>query len=115
MFDRSGRSNLGHALETTVALELERRGAEAAYVRTADNLEVDFLTHYPGGEQQLIQVSAELDAAETVARETRALLAAAEEHPQASLHLITLTSDPIPTLPTQVAHHAAGAWLLEPP
>ncbi len=115
VFDRTGRSNLGHALETTVALELERRGAETAYVRTADDLEVDFLVHLPGGEQQLIQVSAELDSAETVARETRALLAAAEEHPQASLHLITLTSDPIPSLPAQVAHHSAATWLLEPP
>ena len=115
VFDRSGRSNLGHALETTVALELERRGAETAYVRTAENLEVDFLAHYPGGEQQLIQVSAELDAAETVARETRALLAAAQEHPQATLHLIALTSDPIPDLPEQVTRHAAAAWLLEPP
>lgn len=115
VFDRTGRSNLGHALETTVALELERRGAETAYVRTADDLEVDFLVHYLGGEQQLIQVSAELDSAETVARETRALLAAAEEHPQATLHLITLTSDPIPSLPAQVAHHSAATWLLEPP
>ena len=115
VFDRTGRSNLGHALETTVALELERRGAETAYVRTADDLEVDFLVHLPGGEQQLIQVSAELDSAETVARETRALLAAAEEHPQATLHVITLTSDPIPSLPAQVAHHSAATWLLEPP
>jgi hypothetical protein len=32
VFDRSGRADLGHALETAVALELERRGAELAYV-----------------------------------------------------------------------------------
>jgi predicted AAA+ superfamily ATPase len=35
LFDRSGRANLGHALETVVLLVLLRRGAEVAYVRTA--------------------------------------------------------------------------------
>ena len=33
-FDASGRSNLGHALETVVLNELERRGAEVGYVKT---------------------------------------------------------------------------------
>ena len=28
VFDRTGRANLGHALETAVLLELERRGCE---------------------------------------------------------------------------------------
>ena len=37
VFDRSGRANLGHALETAVALELLRRGAEITYVRTAES------------------------------------------------------------------------------
>ncbi len=32
LYERAGRSNLGHALETAVFLELERRGYEAAYV-----------------------------------------------------------------------------------
>lgn len=34
-FDISGRSNLGHALETVVLLELERRRAEIAYIFAA--------------------------------------------------------------------------------
>jgi predicted AAA+ superfamily ATPase len=113
VFDRSGRANLGHALETVVALELERRGAEVGYVRTGQNLEVDFLARYAGGEQHLIQVCAELDTAETVERETRALLAAVEEHPQASLHLVSLTSDPVRGLPENVTRHSAVDWLLE--
>jgi hypothetical protein len=33
-FERTGRGDLGHALETAVLLELERRGDETAYVRT---------------------------------------------------------------------------------
>ncbi len=34
-FDASGRSNIGHVLETVVLNELERRGADIAYVKTA--------------------------------------------------------------------------------
>ena len=45
-FDASGRANLGHALETVVLNELERRGAEVGYVKTADGLEVDFLARH---------------------------------------------------------------------
>jgi len=40
--DASGRSNAGHALETLVLLELERRGADIGYVKTGTGLEVDF-------------------------------------------------------------------------
>ena len=32
VFDRSGRDNLGHARETAVLLERQRRGAELVYV-----------------------------------------------------------------------------------
>ena len=39
-FDASGRAHLGHALETVALHELERRGAEVGYVKTADGLEV---------------------------------------------------------------------------
>ena len=47
-FDASGRSNLGHALETAVFNELERRGLDVGYVKTLEGLEVDFLTRHPG-------------------------------------------------------------------
>jgi hypothetical protein len=112
VFDRSGKANVGHALETAVALELERRGAEVAYVRTADNLEVDFLARYPVGKPELIQVCADLHASETNRRETRALLAAAKEHPQASLHLIALTTEAAYRAPENVTLHSAATWLL---
>lgn len=42
-FDRSVKTNLGHALETVVALELERRGAEIAYVLPEATLKWTFL------------------------------------------------------------------------
>jgi uncharacterized protein len=92
-FDASGRANLGHSLETSVLNELERRRAETGYVKTIDGLEVDFLVRYRNGEQELIQVCADLKSPETVARELRALAAAAKEHPRARRRLLVLDRD----------------------
>jgi len=113
VFDRSGKANLGHALETAVALELERRGADVGYVRTAKGREVDFLARYPEGRQDLIQVCADLDSAATRERETRALLEAAREYPQAQLQIVALNTDTAHGLPRGIALHTASAWLLE--
>lgn len=113
VFDRSGRANFGHALETAVMLELERRGFETSYVRTADGFEVDFLARSPEGEEQLIQVCASLDEPETQARETQALRAAAAEHPRASLELIVLHAETRPAgLSREIRFHTASSWLL---
>lgn len=92
-FDASGRTNMGHSLETSVLNELERRRAETGYVKTIDGLEVDFLVRYRNGEQELIQVCADLKSPETVARELRALAAAAKEHPRARRRLLVLDRD----------------------
>ena len=43
VFDRTGRSNVGHALETAVLIELKRRGVETTYLRTKEGYEVDFV------------------------------------------------------------------------
>ena len=113
VFDRAGRANLGHALETSVLLELERRGTEIAYVCTAGGFEVDFLARYPDGGEELIQVCADVDAPATREREVRTLSEAAVEHPGATLHLITLEPERPSDLPPTVSWHAATAWLLE--
>ncbi len=113
VFDRSGKANLGHALETTVALELERRGAALAYVRTEAGREVDFLARYPDGRQELIQVCAELDSPATRERETQALLEAAQEYPQVRLHIVALNADAVRGLPKGITLRAASAWLSE--
>ena len=113
VFDRSGRANRGHALETVVLLELERRGAEIAYVRTAAGFEVDFLARYPEGGEALIQVCADLDDPVTWQRETRALLNAAQEYRQATLHLISLEPDQWAELPPGITWRPATAWLLQ--
>lgn len=112
VFDRTGRANLGHALETCVFLSLERRGAEVAYVRTAAGGEVDFLARYPDGREELIQVCADLESPATRDRETRALLDAAREQPRATLQVVTLQPEPARTLPARITVHQAAAWLL---
>ncbi|MBI2357960.1 MAG: ATP-binding protein [Deltaproteobacteria bacterium] len=112
VFARRGRANIGHALETAVRVELERRRMSVTYVRTGDGYEVDFLAYRPGSELELIQVSADLDHPATRERETRALLAAAAEHRGASLHLITLTPESAQGLPAEIAVHPAARWFL---
>lgn len=61
VLDRSGKANTGHALESAVFNELQRRRAEIAYVKTASGFEVDFLARYPDGTEELIQVCASID------------------------------------------------------
>jgi uncharacterized protein len=112
VFDPTGRANLGHALETAVLLELERRGAQRSYLRTADGLEVDFLVRYPEGGEELIQVCADLDEPATRERETRALLAAATERRGTQLRLISLAPETPRGLPPGVLWQSASDWLL---
>ncbi|MXY53619.1 MAG: ATP-binding protein [Gammaproteobacteria bacterium] len=113
IFDRTGRANLGHALETAVLVELERRRMEVAYVKTADGYEVDFLARTPDGRPELIQVCADLGDPATARRELRALQSAGEEYPDAELHLITLYRDDVPpSLPQCVTCQPAWEWML---
>jgi len=115
-FDVSARANLGHALETAVQNELERRGADLGYVKTADGFEVDFLARHADAMPELIQVCADIGAPDTLARELRALAAAALEHPQARPRLLVLDRD------AQALARKAGMeaqptyeWMLESP
>ncbi len=112
VFDPTGRANWGHALETAVLLELERRGAQISYVRTAEGFEVDFLARYPAGDEELIQVCADLDAPAAREREVRALLAAAAKHPGALRRLVGLVPQAPLDLPRGIAWHSASEWLL---
>lgn len=115
-FDASGRSNVGHALETAVFHELQRRKAEVGYLRCGADLEVDFLARYPGGGEELIQVCADLGMAKTRDRELRALAAAAERHPSATRRLLVLNRDAAggAAAPGVIIESAAD-WMLRPP
>lgn len=113
LYERSGRGNLGHALETAVFLELERRGCETDYVRTRDGYEVDFFARDPEGKATLIQVCTEVSDPATYEREVRALAAAAAEYPGAIPLLLTFdTLPPRSPLPKPLRWQPAIAWLL---
>lgn len=113
VFDRSGKANLGHALETCVLLELDRRGAEVSYVHTPGGREVDFLARYPTGREELVQVCASLDDTATREREIRALIEAAPHHPGAACSLIALDIPAALEIPLGIALHGATDWLLD--
>ncbi len=94
LFERSGRTHHGRALETAILLELERRGFEVSYVRTADGFEVDFLAHRAGDAPLLVQACLESEGDETWERELRALTDAAVSYPDARPFLVTLDAHP---------------------
>ncbi len=114
VFDRSGKHNVGHVLETAVLIELERRGAEVSWVRTVSEYEVDFLARLPNGDVELIQVCAEFPSPGTVEREVRALLEAQTEFPEAVPRLLTLTADhPSAGIPEAIVVQPAYEWMLQ--
>ena len=113
VYDRTGRANRGHALETAVLIELERRGSEITYVQTAEGYEVDFLARHLDGTAELIQVCADATDASTAARELRALAAAGKVLPTASQSLLTLDHRGLPgEVPTGVRAQPAYEWIL---
>jgi len=115
VYERTGKPNLGHALETAVLIELERRGCQVAYFRTQEGLEVDFLAQIAGQPPTLIQVCLDTSNPATWEREVRALSAAAAEIPGSSALLLTLDSTPPrPSLPVPLHWRPAAAWLLDP-
>lgn len=116
LYDRAGRANTGHAIETVVLLELERRHFEVSYVRTGEGYEVDFLARSASGRMELIQVCADLTSSEACNRELRALLAAGQAYPEAAKRLLTLTRDPRPaSAPRDVVVQPVYEWLLAKP
>ncbi len=114
LFERSGRTHHGRAMETAILLELERRGFEVAYVRTSEGYEVDFLAHRAGEAPLLIQACLESEGDETWDRELRALRAAAAAHPDARPFLVTLdAAPPRRPMPDRLTWAPAARWLLE--
>jgi len=113
-FDVSGRQQTGHSLETVVMNELRRRGRDVSYYKSPDDHEVDFLARDHDGHDELIQVCADLSAANTIERELRALRAAGQVHPRARRTLLTMNRDVLidpgePGILVQPAYE----WLLD--
>jgi len=113
LFDRTGRANTGHVLETAVLIELERRGMAVTYVRTPEDHEVDFLARSPTGEMELLQVASDATEPATAERELRALEEAGRLYPKAVRRLLTLTQDAMPTdVPAGIRAQPAYEWML---
>ncbi len=113
VFDRTGRANVGHALETAVLLELERRRCEVTYVKTQEGHEVDFLARHPGGGLELVQVCADALDDGTAQRELRGLVEGGRKWPRAVKRLLVLTHDRVPrAVPKGVVAQPAWEWLL---
>lgn len=115
-WERGGRDNRGHALETAVQTELERRGLDVTYIRTPAGREVDFLARSPDGAEELLQVSAGIFDPAVAEREVRALDEAGAMFPRARKRLLTLTREALPFLPPEdVIVQPAYGWMLELP
>jgi len=116
-FDRSGKANVGHALETAVLLELDRRKCETSYVLTPAGCEVDFLARSWDNRLTLIQVAADLSDKATREREFRALADALPAHRRAKRLLLTPTgTDSMHAqadAPKGVTVRPAWEWMLE--
>jgi uncharacterized protein len=84
----------GRLIENIVACALARESRELGYVRTSTGYEVDFLaTDFEGG-RRLVQVAADIRSMATYERETRALIEARREFPDASAVLVCETAPP---------------------
>ena len=113
VFDRSGKSNAGHALEVAVFQELQRQGCDIGYWKTVSGFEVDFAVRWDSGEQELIQVCASLDDPVTREREVRALVEGCAECPEARGVILTLESRlPYPEVPPGIVVMPAWEWIL---
>lgn len=115
VYQRVRRANLGHALETAVLIELERRGCELHYLRTPQGNEVDFHALDPNGRTQLVQVCADATDPATLERECRSLIEARAAHPDAKLLLLLLETLPSgATTPRAIEVIPAVQWFLTP-
>jgi uncharacterized protein len=114
LYDPVARANTGHALETVVMLELERRGAAITWLRTEAGSEVDFLARYPDGTQQIIQVCADASATDTAERELRPFTELSPQQRRAQLLLLVMHQSGLPKmdLPKGVVAQPVWQWLL---
>lgn len=118
VFDRSGKTNVGHALETAVLIELERRRYQVTYGKTPTGKEVDFVARSQNGTPTYIQVCSDLTADEVREREVAPLQEILATKPEAQCLLLTSTSIDASIaqkdLPAGVSVRPAWEWLLEP-
>jgi hypothetical protein len=117
VFDRSGKTNLGHSLETTVLIELERRRCHVAYGKTPEGKEVDFVARTKEGKTLYIQVCADLSTDEVRRREFEPLNEIIATKAKATCLLLAMTTTDVAMAqkdtPSGVTIKPAWEWLLE--
>jgi len=114
VYERVGRANLGHALETAVLIELQRRGCELHYFRTPEGNEIDFHAIDSTGRALFVQVCADATDPQTLERETRSLLETQSTHPDARQILLLLEALPAGTAtPDSIEVVPALQWFLQ--
>ena len=116
IYEKTGRANLGHALETAVHIELLRRGGEVHYFRTPQGYGIDFHATAADGTTSLIQVCADASEPGTLTREIRSLLDAPDDGRIDQKVLILL--EPLPSgspIPKGVEIIPAIEWFLQSP
>lgn len=116
VYERTGRANPGHALETAVLVELLRRGSVVHYARISGVGEIDFHATDSEGRETLIQVCAFADGEATMDRELRSLAAAQDPFPNSRRVLIVLEwpASKI-TTPGDIEIVTAPDWFLNTP
>lgn len=72
-------SDLGRLFENIVYLDLKRLGCKISYYLTAERYEIDFIAQTPRGHQKFFQVAWDMQDANTIEREKRALQAGMKE------------------------------------
>ncbi|RPJ04463.1 MAG: ATP-binding protein [Deltaproteobacteria bacterium] len=92
-FAMSRNPDIGRLLENCIYMDLCRRGCQVSYIVTSSGFEVDFLAEHLDGRQQAIQVAADISNAETLERETRALVEAGRTVKGAELLLLNLSEE----------------------
>jgi uncharacterized protein len=116
VFDRSGKANSGHALETAVLIELERRRCQVTYAKLPSGKEIDFVARDQEGKTTYLQVCSDLSLQEVRDREFGSLQEMLALKPKAHCVLLCGTStDAVMAqkdAPVGVTVRAAWEWLL---
>ncbi len=104
----------GRILENIIFLQLLRTAERVFYYKTANNLEVDFLTRYQNANSALIQVCWDLRDDKTKKREFRALIEAMSELDMDKGTIITYEEEYIEEVNgKEIKVIPAWKWLLE--
>jgi predicted AAA+ superfamily ATPase len=116
IYERTGRANLGRALETAVLIELLRRGCDVHHVRVPDAGEIDFHATDAQGGSMLVQVCASAAREVVRDRELRPLDAARSSFRGTRRVLVLLdVAAPLPPPPAGVEIVPAVQWFLDTP